>query len=75
MPQAKKSDSYIIDTYGSDGKHVPGAIVFSGRKRIETMQWKEHAFDTREEADAFVRKHFASTDLIEKLNEEELRSA
>jgi hypothetical protein len=75
MPQAKKSDSYIIDTYGSGGTFVPGAIIFSGRKRMETLQWKDHSFASQAEADAFVREHFKSTDLVEKLNEEELRSA
>ena len=77
MPQTKVCDSYIIDTYHQvdTGKYCPGAIMYSGRRKLETRQWKEQAFDTQREADDFVREHLAALNIHEARNEGELRSA
>jgi hypothetical protein len=75
MPQAKPCDSYIIDTYKQDGKYYPGAITYSGRKKLEAMQWKDKGFATQQEADAFVRDHFGALGIAEAENEGALRKA
>jgi len=75
MPQQKECDAYIIDTIKMLGKFVPGAITYAGRKRIQTIQWKENGYDSQEEADEFVRRQFISRGLAEANNEGELRRA
>ncbi len=76
MPQLKEADSYILDTYRSgEGTYHPGAILFSGRRRMETVRWKEHVFQTQQEADEYARDEISRTrHLMEKSNEGELRS-
>jgi hypothetical protein len=66
--------AYIIDTYKNPltGEYLPAAILFSGRKRIETIQWKQKGFSTQNEADMYVRNHFVSQGLSEALNEADI---
>jgi hypothetical protein len=63
----KKIDGFIIDTCKNVQmkKYVPGAIVYAGRKQMETKQWKEQMFDSQEEADDFVRTQLAASDMKE----------
>ena len=58
MPQTKVCNAYILDTYKQmeTGKHLPGAILYCGRKKLETKQW-DMAFETLEEANEFVRDY------------------
>jgi hypothetical protein len=67
-------DSYLIDTYKlmTTGKFLPAAITFKGRKKIDIMRWEEHSFDTKEEADNFVREHFRESGIPEAENEGEI---
>ena len=53
-------DKYVLDTCRvmSNGKYLPGAITYRGRKKIQSLSWKGHLFDTQREADTFVCKHF-----------------
>ncbi|MEK7218094.1 MAG: hypothetical protein AAB728_01370 [Patescibacteria group bacterium] len=75
MPQAKASDCYILDTYRTgNGTYSPGAITFSGRKRMDVLRWREAAFETEEEANAYVRRKLATSDMRELENEGELRA-
>lgn len=62
MTQAKPAyDAYILDTCRvvSHNKYLPGAITYRGRKKIESISWKDVLFDTQREADKFVCQHFA----------------
>ena len=74
---SKEPDAYIIDTckLPEKGTYIPGAITFCGRKKMEILQWKDHEFSTQEEADAFVRTHFAASGLTEAGNEGDLVKA
>ena len=74
MAKVKESTSYLLDTVKMEGKYVPGAIVYCGRKKIETYQWKDQFFATQLEADDFVRSHFATSRLAEVGNEGELKT-
>ncbi|MFA6039291.1 MAG: hypothetical protein WCV62_01005 [Candidatus Peribacteraceae bacterium] len=75
MPQAKVSDCYLLDTYRTgNGTYSPGAITFCGRKRMEVLRWKEAEFETEEEANAYVRRKLAGSDMRELGNEGELRA-
>lgn len=66
--QKKKIDAYIIDTCQITHKgessavrrFIPGAMVYAGRRLMETKQWKDHQYETQEEADAFVRNQLAN---------------
>ena len=59
-PAKAEYDKYVLDTCRvmSNGKYLPGAITYRGRKKIQSLSWKGHLFDTQTEADAFVQKHF-----------------
>jgi|GEM_PF-2011630 len=72
--KSQECTSYIIDTYKSvsSGKYLPGAIVFKGKKKMETLQWKDMEFPSQEDADQFVRSHFVARGLSELRNEGEL---
>lgn len=72
----KKRDGFIIDTCknGQTAKYTPGAIVFAGRKQMETKQWKDHCFSSQEEADTFVRNQFANEEMKEMQHVGELPS-
>ena len=67
-------DSYLIDTYKlmTTGKFLPAAITFKGRKKIDIMRWEDRPFDTKEEADSFVRDHFKESGIPEAENEGEI---
>jgi hypothetical protein len=67
-------NAYVLDTckISSTGKYVPGAITFRGRKKVEVFQWKGQTFDTQDEADEFVRRHFENLGFGEPTNEMEL---
>ncbi len=73
--QPKTSDAYIIDTYRSANAFLPGVILFCGRRRMETIQWKEKTFPTAHDANRFVRDYCIARGLREAANEEELARA
>ncbi len=72
----QKIDGFILDTCknGQTAEYVPGAIVYAGRKQMETKQWKDRCFSSQEEADNFVRKQFADADMKEMQHVGELPS-
>lgn len=77
MAKTKGQESYIIDTckIANRGTYLPGAIVYTGRRKSEVLQWKDHEFDTPQAANAFVRNQFANRAIREARNEGELRNA
>lgn len=76
MSHAKITDAYIIDTckLSGNGTYIPGAITYSGRRKMEAIQWKDRAFARKEDANTFVREHFSKLNIPEAGNEGELRS-
>ncbi|MDD4319624.1 MAG: hypothetical protein PHW10_04865 [Candidatus Peribacteraceae bacterium] len=77
MPLPEDCDAFILDTCKivGTGTYRPGAITFAGRRKRETMQWKDCEFRTQGEADAFVRRHFERRGIREAENEGVLRKA
>jgi hypothetical protein len=68
--QKKVVDGYIIDTCKSiqtdhTETYTPGAMMYAGRKLMETKQWKDQNFDSQEAANEFVRKQLANKDVRE----------
>ncbi len=69
----REYDAYIIDTCRvvGTGKFIPGAIIYKGRKKVDVKQWKK-AFDTQEEANAFVKKYFQKDGIAEPKTDAEI---
>jgi hypothetical protein len=70
------TESFVIDTYKvvDEGKFYTGVLIFKGKKKIDSIQWKEHSFATQEEADEFARAHCLKMGLSEAVNEGDVRA-
>lgn len=66
-------DSYLLDTYRSvsDDNFVAGAILYIGRKKLDTVRFKER-FETQEDADNFARNYCEDRGMREAVNEGEI---
>jgi hypothetical protein len=70
--QNNECNAYIIDSYRMGETFHPGVMLYSGRRRKETVQWKTRSFTSLQKANEFVRKYCQGLGLQEVESEDRL---